>query len=180
MGVLESILHAKREFLAELRLRALPTPPPRRRFSLRRGAGAELRLIAEIKRRSPSAGALSTVLGVAERAAAYERGGASMVSVLTDTPFFDGAYEHLALARGACSLPLLCKDFVIDELPLTSGDYELTVAISDQYVQHNFDRRDREWRLPVRHGGRIEPEGLIDLAGTWHVAAGDRAPAADT
>lgn len=60
-------------------------------------------------------------------------------------------------------------DFVIDELPLTSGDYELTVAISDEYIQHNFDRREREWRLPVRHGGRMEPEGLVDLAGTWNV-----------
>jgi ABC-type polysaccharide/polyol phosphate transport system ATPase subunit len=63
-------------------------------------------------------------------------------------------------------------DFVIDELPLTSGDYELTVAISDTYIQHNFDRREREWRLPVRHGGRMEPEGLVDLSGTWHVTAG--------
>jgi lipopolysaccharide transport system ATP-binding protein len=62
-------------------------------------------------------------------------------------------------------------DFVIDELPLTSGDYELTVAISDEYVQHNFDRREREWRLPVRHGGRMEPEGLVDLAGTWRVGS---------
>jgi ABC-2 type transport system ATP-binding protein/lipopolysaccharide transport system ATP-binding protein len=62
-------------------------------------------------------------------------------------------------------------DYVIDELPLTSGEYELTVAISDEYVQHNFDRRDREWRLAVRHGGRAEPEGLIDLVGRWRVAA---------
>jgi ABC-type polysaccharide/polyol phosphate transport system ATPase subunit len=60
-------------------------------------------------------------------------------------------------------------DFRIDSLPLTSGDYELTVAISDEFVQHNFDRREREWRVPVRHGGRMEPEGLVDLAGTWQL-----------
>ena len=60
-------------------------------------------------------------------------------------------------------------DFRIDALPLTSGEYELTVAISDEFVQHNFDRREREWRIPVRHGGRMEPEGLVDLAGTWQI-----------
>ena len=58
-------------------------------------------------------------------------------------------------------------DFEISDLPVTAGDYEVTIAISDQFVQHNFDRREREWRLPVRHSGRIEPEGVVDLRGTW-------------
>jgi indole-3-glycerol phosphate synthase len=75
-------------------------------------------LIAEIKRRSPSAGALSTRLGIGERARAYERAGASAVSVLTDESFFDGSFLHLQEARAACALPLLCKDFVIDERQL--------------------------------------------------------------
>jgi indole-3-glycerol phosphate synthase len=80
-----------------------------------------LRLITEIKFRSPSAGQLSLRLSVAERAAAYERGGARMLSVLTDARFFDGSYEHLAAARAACELPLLCKDFVIDECQLDAA-----------------------------------------------------------
>jgi indole-3-glycerol phosphate synthase len=118
VGVLETILSAKRKALNDLRARPRPAPPPRRALELRRGTGEPLRLIAEIKRRSPSAGALSTRLSVEARAAAYERGGAQMISVLCDEPFFDGAFEHLALARGACSLPLLCKDFVIDPVQL--------------------------------------------------------------
>lgn len=118
MGVLREILDTKRAALAELRRRRAPAPPPRRTVRLRRDAGEPLRLMAEIKRRSPSAGPLSTHLSVGERAARYERAGASMVSVLTDTPFFDGAYEHLAEARSACALPLLCKDFVIDPVQL--------------------------------------------------------------
>ncbi|MFZ5894007.1 MAG: indole-3-glycerol phosphate synthase TrpC [Myxococcota bacterium] len=121
MGVLDSILSAKRAFVRELSSFRLPSPPARRALNLKRPEAAELRLIAEIKRRSPSAGALSTRLSVAERAAAYERGGARMVSVLTDTPFFDGAYEHLQHARDACALPLLCKDFVIDERQLDAA-----------------------------------------------------------
>jgi indole-3-glycerol phosphate synthase len=121
LGVLAEILAEKAANLRELATRTLPPPPPRRRVTLAREPGAPLRLIAEIKFRSPSAGALSTALGVGERAAAYERGGASMVSVLTDARFFGGAWEHLAIARAATSLPLLCKEFVVDELQLDAA-----------------------------------------------------------
>ena len=62
-------------------------------------------------------------------------------------------------------------DFAVESLQLTPGEYELTVAISDEYGQHNFDRREREWHLPVRHGGTLAPEGLMDLRGSWTVAA---------
>jgi indole-3-glycerol phosphate synthase len=117
-SVLQQILDNKRAELASLRRLPLPPEPPLRPVRLGRAPGAGLRLIAEIKRRSPSAGELSTVLGVAARAAAYERGGASMISVLCDARYFDGAYEHLAQARAATSLPILCKEFVIDELQL--------------------------------------------------------------
>ncbi|QXC62821.1 ABC transporter ATP-binding protein [Aquihabitans sp. G128] len=63
-------------------------------------------------------------------------------------------------------------DFAVDALPLTPGDYEITVAISDEYVQHNFDRREREYHLKVRHGGRLAPEGFMDLRGSWSVGSG--------
>ena len=119
-GLLARILSTKAGELPELRARKLPAAPARREFSLRRRSGA-LQLIGEIKFRSPSAGPLSTVLSVGERAQAYERGGASMVSVLCDASFFDGAFEHLALARNACQLPLLCKEFVIDECQLDAA-----------------------------------------------------------
>lgn len=118
MGVLTTILEKKRASLSQLAERERPEAPPRRPLRLARRPGEPLHLIAEHKRRSPSAGALSTELSVAERVQAYERGGASMISVLTDEPFFDGSFEHLALARHACSLPLLCKDFVIDPVQL--------------------------------------------------------------
>ena len=121
MGVLDSILQSKRAAIAELRGRRFPAAPSRRAVALKRASGEPLRLIAEIKRRSPSAGALSTRLSVAERAAAYERSGASMVSVLCDSAFFDGGFEHLSEARDACALPLLCKEFVIDEAQLDAA-----------------------------------------------------------
>jgi indole-3-glycerol phosphate synthase len=119
-GVLARILAQKHAELPELRARKLPASPGPRPFSLRRAEG-NLRLIAEIKFRSPSAGALSTALSVTERAFAYQRAGASMISVLCDTSFFDGAFAHLAEARKACALPLLCKEFVIDESQLDAA-----------------------------------------------------------
>jgi indole-3-glycerol phosphate synthase len=121
VGVLERILRTKSDEIDALRSARLPSPPPPRVVSLKRGSGERLRLIAEIKRRSPSAGALSTRLGVAERAQAYERGGADLISVLCDREFFDGSFAHLELARAACSLPLLCKDFVLDEVQLDAA-----------------------------------------------------------
>jgi indole-3-glycerol phosphate synthase len=119
-GLLARILDQKRAELPALRARKLPASAGPRPFSLRRAAG-NLQLIAEIKFRSPSAGALSTALSVSERARAYQRGGASMISVLCDTRFFDGAFAHLAEARAACDLPLLCKEFVIDESQLDAA-----------------------------------------------------------
>lgn len=122
MSVLERLLSVKRAEVERLRTQRLPSPASTQRaVALSRPAGEPLRLIAEIKRRSPSAGALSTRLGVGERAAVYERAGARMVSVLCDREFFDGAYEHLAETRAACSLPILCKEFVIDEVQLDAA-----------------------------------------------------------
>jgi indole-3-glycerol phosphate synthase len=122
VGVLSEILAQKQRELASLREMPLPAPPARRPVRLSKAdSGGRLSLITEIKRRSPSAGKLSTVLSVAERAAAYERGGASMLSVLCDQRFFDGDFRHLLEARAATELPLLCKEFVIDECQLDAA-----------------------------------------------------------
>ncbi len=75
-------------------------------------------VIAEFKRRSPSAGVLREHADVAEIVAAYERGGACALSVLTEGPSFDGSLEDLRLARQASALPVLRKDFVIDPYQL--------------------------------------------------------------
>lgn len=121
MGVLDRILAQKREDVARLRAERLPAPPSARPLDLARPAGAPLRLIAEIKHRSPSAGPLSTALSVAERARRYEQAGARMVSVLCDETFFGGGFAHLREAREACALPLLCKEFVVDEVQLDAA-----------------------------------------------------------
>ncbi|HYM44799.1 MAG TPA: indole-3-glycerol phosphate synthase TrpC [Solirubrobacteraceae bacterium] len=135
MTVLEGILESTRAEVrrrkrerseAELQDRALAASGAERSF---RDAlkGPEIGVIAEFKRRSPSAGVLREGADVAEIARAYERGGACALSVLTEGPNFEGSLEDLRGARAACALPVLRKDFILDRYQL----YEAKVAGAD-------------------------------------------------
>src|SRR2546425_12558458 len=120
---LDAILTATRDRVASLRTqarelerRAAPAPEPRP-FA-RALAGRDVGVIAEVKRRSPSAGAIREDLDPVAHAQAYAQGGAVAISVLTDERHFGGSLEDLARVASAVPVPVLRKDFILDELQL--------------------------------------------------------------
>jgi indole-3-glycerol phosphate synthase len=128
MGVLDEIVAHKREEVAARRAahprRALEAAcrdlAPARDFAeaLAPAGGRRVRLIAEVKKASPSKGVLDAALDPAAQARAYAEAGADAVSVLTDARWFKGSLDDLVAARAAVPVPVLRKDFTVDEYQL--------------------------------------------------------------
>lgn len=121
MTVLDDILQGVREDLAEreaatslaaLKERAARMPEAKECLSRIRAEDA-VAVIAEVKRSSPSKGALAAISDPAALAAEYEKGGAAVISVLTERRRFNGSLSDLDLVRGAVDIPVLRKDFVV-------------------------------------------------------------------
>lgn len=142
----------KQRPLATLRILAgaAPKPVPFEQ-SVRRAPAA--RIIAELKRKSPSKGFIDRDLDVPQTAKDYAAGGAAALSVLTEGPHFAGSLDDLSRARQGCKLPLLRKDFVVDEYQLVEARVNgasailLIVAALDDTQLRDFLKLARELTL---------------------------------
>jgi indole-3-glycerol phosphate synthase len=155
--ILKKILNRKQEEIAACSAKVglsalkaqLGSASPVRGFvqSIRnRIANGDAAVIAEIKKASPSRGVLREDFDPAAIAASYEQSGAACLSVLTDVDFFQGSTEYLQLARAACSLPVIRKDFIVDpyqvyEARVMGADCILLIvaAITDARMKELYD-----------------------------------------
>ena len=137
--ILSEIIDRKREAVARLRanhgsenfraraLAARAKAVPHRFLQALASDSRQLNIIAEFKRRSPSAGLIRGDLSATEIARCYERGGACALSVLTDKEYFGGSIDDLMAVRASTDLPILRKDFIIDPIQI----YEAAAAGAD-------------------------------------------------
>ncbi len=177
--VLDRIVASKREEVAllaprraELRASADDAPPTRPFAAALRGSG-EVRLLAEIKRRSPSAGDIRAGADPAEVARAYEAGGAAAISVLTDREYFSGELSFIDAVRAAVPLPVLRKDFVIDAVQLweaRSGGADAVLLIArilDEALLGDLAALSRELGMDTL----VEIHDSAELARAVHAGA---------
>jgi indole-3-glycerol phosphate synthase len=152
--ILDRIVASKRCEIAEARERLpesalyalLPITPPVRDFRAALDRPGQVRILAEVKKASPSAGVLRADFDPAAIASIYEKHGAACVSVLTDGPYFQGSLADLRAVRAAVALPVLRKDFLLDryqvlEARCAGADAVLLIAeiLDDATLRHLLD-----------------------------------------
>lgn len=176
-GLLDAIVAGTRTLVATRRAqvplealasRAEARAPRRRAFREALAQPGRVNIIAECKRRSPARGVLAPQYDPAARARAYEAGGAAAVSVLTEPTFFDGALEHLSSVREAVDLPVLRKDFIVEEYQLfearaAGADAALLIvaALQARELQHLMAMADH---LGLAALVEVHSEHELDIA----------------
>ena len=173
MTILEEIVASKRQEVAaarrrmpieELEAQAADAPPVRDFRAALAGPGP-IQLIAEVKKASPSAKVIRADFDPVAIARTYQAHGAACISVLTDAPYFQGHLSYLARVRASVAIPLLRKDFLIDEYQvvearLAGADAVLLIAeILDDAALSTLLQRARELGMAA----------LVELHDAWNL-----------
>jgi len=166
VGIIEQLIEGAREGV-DARKRELPQAQLESQLSARgedRPFGEALTrpglsVIAEFKRRSPSAGDIAPGADVGAQVAAYERGGAAALSVLTDAPHFGGSLDDLRAARGAATLPIIRKDFIVDPYQL----YEAAVHGADAVLLIVRALSDRELAALYEEARALDLDCVVEV-----------------
>jgi len=126
MKILETIVAQKKLEVARLKSEGIKAPEkpalPVRGFIQALTRASEIAVIAEVKKASPSKGIICQDFDPIKIATSYEEGGAEAISVLTDERFFQGSLEYIPLVRQTVKLPVIRKDFIIDELQIDQSN----------------------------------------------------------
>lgn len=119
--MLDKIIETKKEEIKNLLLPEDEGLPKRSFLDALTNPNREMALIAEVKKASPSKGLIKEKFHPVEIAVSYEKGGADCLSVLTDTPYFQGKREYLTAIKKSVNLPVLRKDFIIDPIQIVEA-----------------------------------------------------------
>ncbi|MFZ3577539.1 indole-3-glycerol phosphate synthase TrpC [Virgibacillus sp. DJP39] len=133
-----------------------------------------MQIIAEIKRSSPSKGAIDMAVDPVKQAKEYESLGASVISVLTDKTFFNGSMDDLRAVRGAVDLPLLCKDFMIDNVQIKQAKQAganiillIVAALSENKLRELYNyAKEEDLEVLCEVHNEAEMEVAIELGAT--------------
>ncbi len=145
--------------LAALRAQAEAAPPPRDFVGALRASDGAMRLIAEVKRKSPSKGVFRADLDAAQLARTYAASGAACISVLTDEKFFAGTLDDLRAVHATVSVPILRKDFTIDE----SQIYEARASGADAILLIAAILSDEQLSAFAQRAQQLGMAALIEI-----------------
>jgi indole-3-glycerol phosphate synthase len=157
--------------LVELQRQLLDAPPTQDFVQALQQGRTQPAAIAEVKKASPSKGVIRPEFDPVAIAQAYQQGGASCLSVLTDQRFFQGSFENLALIRAAVDLPLLCKDFII--YPYQMYWARLQGADAILLIAAILSDKDLQYFLKIAHklgmAALVEVHSLPELDRVLHL-----------
>jgi indole-3-glycerol phosphate synthase len=166
--ILEEIVTNKRQEVAymrdrfsweQLHLQAIRSSPVRNFLKALKQSPNQPSLIAEVKKASPSKGIIRPNFNPVDIAQSYERGGAACISVLCDRKFFQGGYDNLLAVRQSVSLPLLCKEFIIDPYQI----YWARACGADAVLLIASILSDRELQSFLQIAHSLRMEALIEV-----------------